>query len=172
MRPIVSYTGTRLYKISKYITNTLKSNGKLKEQHTHNSKSFSAFISQQKIEHDKIIVSFDVTSLYNTIFIDQALLIMKDLPEHDDKLADRTLLSPRQILDLLDILLLTTNFKFNGHFYQQTDGTVMGGPTTAIVSEICMQSLETTAITTADHPLKVWKRHVDDVFSIIHKTYL
>ena len=48
----------------------------------------------------------------------------------------------------------------------------MGGPTPAIVSEIYMQSLETTAITTADHPPKVWESHVDDVFSTVHKTYL
>ena len=35
-----------------------------------------------------------------------------------------------------------------------------------------MQSLETTAITTADHPPKIWECHVDDVFSIVHKAYL
>ena len=118
------------------------------------------------------MVSSDVISLYTTIPIDQALLIIKDLLEHDDKLADRTLLSPRQILDLLDILLRTTGFKFNGDFYQQTDRAAMGGPTSAIISEIYMQSLETTAITTADHPPKVWERHIDDVFSIVLKIYL
>ena len=117
------------------------------------------------------MASFDVTSLCTIIPIYQALLI-KDLPEHDDKLADKTLLSSRQIPDLLDILLCTTYFKFNGDFYQQTDGAAMGGPTSAIVSEIYMQSLETTAITTADHSPKVWERHVDDVFSIVHKIYL
>ena len=116
------------------------------------------------------MVSFDVTLLYTTIPIDQT--IIKDLLEHDEKLADRTLLSPRQILDLLDILLSTTYFKLNGDFYQQTDGAAMGGPTSAIVSEIYMQSSEATAITTADHPPKVWERHVDDVFSIVHKIYL
>ena len=47
----------------------------------------------------------------------------------------------------------------------------MGGPTSAIVSEIYMQSLETTAITTAEHPPKVWERHADDVFSIVNKAY-
>ena len=118
------------------------------------------------------MVSFDVTSLYTTTPIDQALLIIKGLLELDDKLADKTLLSPRQILDLLDILLRTTYFKFNGDFYQQTDEAAMGGPTSAIVSEIYMQSLETTAITTADHPPKIWERHVDDVFSIVQKIYL
>ena len=48
----------------------------------------------------------------------------------------------------------------------------MRGPTSAIVSEIYIQSLETTAITTAGHPPKVWERHVDEVFSIVNKTYL
>ena len=118
------------------------------------------------------MVSFDVTSLYTIIPIDQALLIVRDLLEHDDKLADRTLLSSGQILDLLDILLRTTYFKFNGDFYQQTDGAATRGPTSAIVLEIYMQSLETTAITIADHPPKVWERHVYDVFSIVHKSYL
>ena len=120
----------------------------------------------------KLWFSFDVTSLYITIPIDQALLIMKDLLQHDDELADRNPHLPRQILDLLDILPRTRHFKFNGEFYQQTNRAAMGGPTSAIVSKICMQSLEKTAITTADHPPKVWERHVDDVFSIVRKSYL
>ena len=35
-----------------------------------------------------------------------------------------------------------------------------------------MQALEMTAITTADHPPKIWKRHADDVFSVIQRIYL
>ena len=48
----------------------------------------------------------------------------------------------------------------------------MGGPTSAIVSETYMQTLEMTAITTAAHPLKILERHVDDVFSVIQRIYL
>ena len=48
VRPIVSYTGTPLYEVSKYIAEILKPCGKQKEQHTNNSKSFSTFIHQQK----------------------------------------------------------------------------------------------------------------------------
>ena len=157
--------------VSKYIAGILKPYGKQKERHANNSKSFSTFIRQQTIEPDEIMVSFDVTSLYTTP-IDQALLIIEDLLQNDDKLADRTPLSPNQILDLLNILLRTTYFKFNDQFYQQTDRAAMGGPTSAIVSEIYMQALEMTAITTADHPPKIWERHVDDVFSVIQRTYL
>ena len=132
----------------------------------------STLIYQQNIALDEIVVSSDVISLSTTILIDQALLIIKDLLEHDNQLTDRTLLSPRQIPDLLDILPRTTYFKFNGDFYQQTDGGAMEIPTSAIVSEIYIQSLETTAITTAYHPLKACERNVDNVFSIVHKAYL
>ena len=89
VRPIVSYKGTPCYEVSKYIEEILKPYGKHKEQHTNNSESFSTFIRQQTIQPDEIMVSFDVTSLYTTIPIDQALLIIEDLPQHDDKLADR-----------------------------------------------------------------------------------
>ena len=118
------------------------------------------------------MVSFDITSIYTTIPIDQALLIIEDLLQHDDKLADRTPLPTNQILDLLNILLQTTYFKFNDQFYQQTDGAAMGGPTSAIVSEIYMQAVEMTAIKTADHPPKIWERYVDDIFSVIQRIYL
>ena len=47
----------------------------------------------------------------------------------------------------------------------------MGGPTSAIVSEIYMQALEMTAITTANHPPKIWECHADDVFSVIQQIY-
>ena len=35
-----------------------------------------------------------------------------------------------------------------------------------------MQALEMTAITAAHHPPKIWKHHVDDVFSVIQRIYL
>ena len=164
--PIVSCTGTPLYEVSKYIAEIPKPYGKQKEQHTNNSKSFSTFIRQQTIEPNKIIVSFEVTSLYTTIPIDQALLIIEDLLQHDDKLADLTPLSPNQILDLLSEQLISNSTTIS------TDGASMGGPTSAIVSEIYMQALEMTAITTADHPPKIWGRYVDYIFSVIQRIYL
>ena len=45
----------------------------------------------------------------------------------------------------------------------------MGGPASSIVAEIYMISIETTAITTADTPPRIWECHVDDVFSILRR---
>ena len=55
--------------------------------------------------------------------------------------------------------------------YLQTDGVAMGGPLAMrgpsfIVAEIyTISSIETTAITTADTPPRIWERPVDDVYS-------
>ena len=45
----------------------------------------------------------------------------------------------------------------------------MGGPES---STVYMQAHEPTAMTTTLHPLKVWERLVDDVYSILKQTHL
>ena len=118
------------------------------------------------------MVSLDVASLYITIPIGQALLTIEDLLQHDNKLADRTPLSPNQILDILNMHSSTNNLFQIQQPILPTDGAAMGGPASAIVSEIYMQALEMTAITKADYPPKIWERHVDDVFSVTQRIYL
>ena len=61
------------------------------------------------------MVSFDVESLYTNIPITDALLVIKDLLSNDTTLQYRTNLLPDQILELLEFLLRTTFFTFNGN---------------------------------------------------------
>ena len=102
--------------------------------------------------------------------IDDALAIIKELLENDETLPDRTPLSPKNVLDLLEFLPRKPFFIFNGTYCQQTEGVAMGRPPLSIVAEIYMQGTESTASTTTSHPPKIWERHVDDVFSIIRKS--
>ena len=48
----------------------------------------------------------------------------------------------------------------------------MGGPASSTTVEIYMQTQESTAISTALHPPKVWERFVDDAYSIAKRTHL
>ena len=48
----------------------------------------------------------------------------------------------------------------------------MGGPASSTTAEIYMQAYERTAITKALHPPKIWERFVDDICSILKRTYL
>ena len=48
----------------------------------------------------------------------------------------------------------------------------MGDPASSTTAEIYMQAYERTATTTALHLPNVWKRFVDDVYSILKRTHL
>ena len=95
VRPIVSYSGSPLFNLSKYIANILKPYTLLNKQHCKNSKEFSEFIRAHTIGEDETMVSFDVEALYTNVPIDDALAIIKELLENDEILPDRTPLSPK-----------------------------------------------------------------------------
>ena len=116
IRPIVSHSGSPLFNLSKYIANILKPYTLLNKQHCKNSKEFSEFIRAHIIKEDEIMILFDVEALYTNMSIDDALAIIKELLKNEKTLPDRTPLSPKNILDLLEFLLRTTFFIFNGTY--------------------------------------------------------
>ena len=118
------------------------------------------------------MVSFDVTSLYTNIPIIDTLDIIKDYVHSDDQFARKTAIPQDKFLDLINLIFTITWYTFNSQFYQQTDGVAMGSPASSTTAEIYMQAHESTAISTALHPLKVRERFVDDVYSIVKRTHL
>ena len=67
IRPIVSYSGSPLYNLNKYIANILKAYVRDENNNAKNSTTFSNYIRNVPIEDDEIMVSFDITSLYMNI---------------------------------------------------------------------------------------------------------
>ena len=118
------------------------------------------------------MVSFDVTSLYTNIPIIDTLNIIERLCNNGDQFTRNTAIPQDKFLDLGYLVLTTTWYTFNSQFYQQTDGVTTGGPAPLTATEIYMQAYECTAITMALHPPKVWEQFVDDVYSILKRTYL
>ena len=80
-------------------------------------------------------------------------------------------MSSKQITSLLEFCLNSTYFTFQGKFYEQVDGTAMGSPISPIVANLFMEDLETKALATSPHPPSLWKRFVDDTFTIIKKSH-
>ena len=155
VNPIVSYSGSPLYNLNKYIANILKAYVKY-ENNAKNSTTFSNYIRNVSIEYDEIMVSFDVTSLYTNIPIIDMLNIIKDYVNNGDQFTRKTAIPQDKFLDLVHLVLTTTWYTFNSQFYQQTDDVAMGGPTSSTTIEIYMQAYECIAITTSLHPPKVW----------------
>ena len=78
------------------------------------------------IEDDKIIVLFDVTSLYTNIPIIDTLNIIKDYVNNADQFTWKTAIPQDKFL--VNLVLTTTWYTFNSQFYQQADDVEMRGP--------------------------------------------
>ena len=168
IRAIVSYSGSLLYNLNKYVANILKD----ENNNAKNSTTFSNYIRNVAIEDDEIMVSFDVTSLYTNIPIIDTLNIIKDYVNNDDQFTRKTTILRDRFLDLVHLVVITTWYTFNSQFSQQTDGVAVKGPASSTTAEIYMQAYERTAITTALNLLKVWEQFVDDVYSFLKHTHL
>ena len=140
IRLVVSYRGSPLYNLKKYIVNILKGYVKDENNNAKNSTTFSNYIRNVPIEDDEIMVSFDVTSLYTNIPIIDTLNIIKDYFNNDDQFTRKTAIPQDKLLDLVHLVLTTTWYTFNSQFYQQTDSLVMGGPASSTIAEIYMQA--------------------------------
>ena len=111
IRPIVSYTGTPLYKISKHIANILTTYVSREGRHSENSKIFSEYVRKLKVKDDEILVLFDVTSLYTNVPIKETLVIIKTLMENDADLQNKTNIPPKDLL-ITEFLLFLFLFLF------------------------------------------------------------
>lgn len=65
------------------------------------------------------MVSFDIKSLFTNVLIEGAVQVTLWKLEGDSSLADRTTLTPTQIADLLNLVLRSNKFQFDGAMYEQ-----------------------------------------------------
>ena len=90
---------------------------------------------------EEVLVSFDVTSLFTNVPIDEAVDVIhgKLAAEEEDDLVMRTTLPAERIAELLQLYLKSTYFSYNGEFYEQRQGAAMGSPISAIVVNLYME---------------------------------
>ena len=73
------------------------------------------------------------------------------------------------LIDLLSFCLNTTYFVYDGTYYQQVFGTVMGSPVCAVIPNLVMEDVEQRAPDSSPVKPLFSKRYVDDVISAVSK---
>ena len=88
---------------------------------------------KEKVDENEIMVSFDVESLFTNVPIEGA--VRATLWKLDSELSfpNHTTLTVAQIDDLLNFVLRSTYFQYDGAIYEQ-DGAAMGSPVSAVIA--------------------------------------
>ena len=110
MRPIVSYSGSPLYNLNKYIANILKAYAKDENSNAKNSTTIFNYIRTVPVKNGEIMVSFGVNSLYTNWCI---LNIVKHYINNDNQFTRKTAVPQGKFLVLVNLILTTTCYTFN-----------------------------------------------------------
>ena len=108
LRPIVSSRGSVTYGVAKVIAKVIKPLvGKL-PHHIQSTSDFVSKVREVTLLPGECLSSYNVTALFTSVPIDQALNVIKDLLEKDETLSNRSVLSVQNITELLGFCLHNT----------------------------------------------------------------
>ena len=167
LRPIVSSIGAVTYQTREELSKILKPVVGRSPHHVHNNEDFIQHLKGIQLGPDEAIISYDVKALFTSVPIQPALTIIEKLLEENPGLQERTSMTVKNIICLLEFCLRSTYFTFQNQYYEQVEGAAMGSPIRPMVANLNMESFETRAISTSPHPHLMWKRFVDDTCVII-----
>ncbi|XP_068720552.1 uncharacterized protein [Montipora capricornis] len=169
LRPIVSSIGSVMYDTAKFLAKIMKPLVGLNSHHIVNSEDFVNKIAELEVPPGQKLVSYDVSSLFTSIPINEAIPVVRAKLESDQSLPDRCPLDIAQLSVLLEMCLSSTYFTFHGEFYKQKKGAAMGSPISPVVANLYMEQFESRALDTAPTPPTMWYRYVDDTMAKIHE---
>ena len=121
-----------------------------------------------EIANGCILVSYDVSSLFTNVPLDETIEILANRA-FDNNWFNSTYHLNLTKTDLVGLLSVATKgqlFQFNGALYGQTDGVAMGSPLGPLLANVFMSSIEENLEREGKLP-SFYRRYVDDTFTIM-----
>ncbi|CAF3597166.1 unnamed protein product [Rotaria socialis] len=170
LRPVLSSVGTFNYRLAKALTHMFSDIIK-KQNIIRDSFSFVKELKElPKVKSMYKMVSFDITSLYTNIPVDETIkIILKHLYEIR---STPPLIKQDDMEQLLIFATKRSHFLFDGKVYDQIDGVSMGSPLAPLLAEIFLQEFERKYLPSfEDMGIIYWKRYVDDTFVLLNPNF-
>ena len=115
------------------------------------------------IDPNVFMCSFDVSSLFTNVFLDETIKICLEALYDDSDLQP---LIPKDVfVELMKSATSSVDFSFNNTMYKQTDGVAMGSPHGSAMANIFVGYYEEKLFSQTQKPPNHF-RYVDDTFVI------
>ena len=115
LRPIISTTGTVTYNTAKELAKILKPLVGLSSHHVHNTRDFIDHIKDVRLRQGECIISYDVTALFTSVPIQPVLNIIQQKLATDQDLQNRTSMSIKHIINLLEFVSTAPVLFYRAH---------------------------------------------------------
>ena len=163
-RPIISGCDGPTERISSFVDNLLQPIMIEQQSYLKDTTHFINIVEGTIIPKNTILVSMNVTSLYTNI--PQGEGITTICKAYDIFYKNNPPIPTNYLKEMLRLILKENSFQFIGKDYLQTHGTAMGTKMAVSFANIFMAMIETEIINHCTKKPLVWKRYIDDVFSL------
>ena len=163
-RPIISGCDGPTEKLSSFVDRILQPIAQQQRSYLKDTTEFINFIERTKVPKGIFLVSMDVKSLYTNILQEEGI---QTVCRAYDALYENKPPIPTPLLkEALRLILQENSFQINEKNYLQTHGTAMGTKMAVTFANIFMGRVETEIMSQSAIKLLVWKRNIDDIFSL------
>ena len=157
MTDVISNIGTVTCNTAKELAKILKPLVGLSNHHVHNTRDFVEQLKEVSLKKEESMVSYDVTALFTSVPIPPVLKIIEEKLTKDKVLQQRTIMTIKHIIKLLEFCLRSTYFVFQGQHYEQVEGAAMGSPLSLIVANILWSILKQKTLKQHHIPQVSWR---------------
>ncbi|XP_018574625.1 uncharacterized protein LOC108913546 [Anoplophora glabripennis] len=157
--PTVSAVGSATHPLVRYIAQEKRDLVGGAEHHVKNARDFIDRIREIELQPGNILVSFDVTSLFTKVPVDEALEELHRRLIAEDK--------DESLMNLAKVCIKSTFFAFRDEFYEQTKGAAMGSALYTVLANIYMEAFENKALESTTLKPKCWHLYIDDNYIIL-----
>ena len=163
VRPVLSMPGSAYHKVTVQVAECL---AKVPECNINSStQQVSETVSNILLEEGEELVSFDVSSLYTNVPVEEAILYCADLL-YRDSMEEKPPVSKKSFIELAKIASCNVLMSTHDGFYKQVDGLAMGSPPAPHIANGWMSQYDKEI----QRDAKMYTRYMDDVLREMKKT--